>query len=310
MRVVAVVPTYQNAGTLRGVLDALETQGFSIIVVDDGSTDGTGELLRAWTRERPRERTVVSLERNRGKGAALAAGFAAAVDAGARRIVTVDADGQHRAGDARRIADQPGDAMIVGARAEGSAAYPRRSRFGRRLWALGVRSLTGLGLADPVCGLRAYPAEAVARVRPRFGRFCWEIEWIVRAAWSGVRVEELPIETIYLPRGERVSHWSLGDWPHNFAGWMALAGERVLLLRGPWRPAADQPLRAHDRSWRRLQIVGAAVAAGIGAGGAPFGWTGLALVATVATAIAIRLHVLAPIGALAAAAGWYVVAAR
>jgi glycosyltransferase involved in cell wall biosynthesis len=304
MRTVAVVPTYQNARTLPEVLQSLEAEGFHLIAVDDGSTDGTGEFLAQWISADPARRHAVQLPRNLGKGAALEAGLAAALQRGFARAVTVDADGQHRAIDARRVADAATDGLVVGAREEQAPGYPARSLFGRRLWALGVRSLTGLGVADPICGLRAYPLECLDRIRCRSGRFGWEEEWMVRAAWSGVIVRQVEIATIYKPPHERVSHWAWHDWPRNIGTWAMLAASRIIAMRGPLVPAHDQPLRGIDRSARMLAVMTFAVAACTGAASARWGSTGLAIACAALVALAFRLHASRPLTVVAAVLGW------
>ena len=304
MRTVAVVPTYQNARTLPEVLQSLEAEGFHLIAVDDGSTDGTGEFLAQWASADPARRRAVQLPRNLGKGAALEAGLAAAIQRGFARAVTVDADGQHRAIDARRVADAATDGLVVGAREEQAPGYPARSLFGRRLWALGVRSLTGLGVADPICGLRAYPLECLDRIRCRSGRFGWEEEWMVRAAWSGVIVRQVEIATIYKPPHERVSHWAWHDWPRNIGTWAMLAASRIIAMRGPLVPAHDQPLRGIDRSARMLAVMTFAVAACTGAASAHWGSTGLAVACAALVALAFRLHASRPLTVVSAVLGW------
>lgn len=304
MRTVAVVPTYQNARTLPEVLQSLEAEGFHLIAVDDGSTDGTGEFLAQWASADPARRHAVQLPRNLGKGAALEAGLAAAIQRGFARAVTVDADGQHRAIDARRVADAATDGLVVGAREEQAPGYPARSLFGRRLWALGVRSLTGLGVADPICGLRAYPLECLDRIRCRSGRFGWEEEWMVRAAWSGVIVRQVEIATIYKPPHERVSHWAWHDWPRNIGTWAMLAASRIIAMRGPLVPAHDQPLRGIDRSARMLAVMTFAVAACTGAASAHWGSTGLAVACAALVALAFRLHASRPLTVVSAVLGW------
>ena len=304
MRTVAVVPTYQNARTLPEVLQCLEAEGFEVIVVDDGSTDGTGAFLAQWAAGDVDRRHVVNMPGNRGKGAALEAGLAAARRHGFARAVTVDSDGQHRAPDARRVADAATDGLVIGARKVLAPDYPARSLFGRRLWALGVRSLTGLGVADPVCGLRAYPLDRLEGIRCRSGRFGWEEEWMVRAAWSGVIVRQVGIATIYKPAKERVSHWAWHDWPRNIGTWAMLAASRIIAMRGPMVPAKDQPLRTFDRSARTLDVVAFAVAACTGAASTPWGGTGLAVACAALVGLSLRLHASGSLTVMAAMLGW------
>ncbi len=252
MRAVAIVPTYQNASTLRAILDGLEDAGLSLLVVDDGSTDGTAQLLDAWLAEKP-GRDRISFATNRGKGAALAAALAHPALSAFDVALTVDADGQHRIDDARAVLAAAGtNALVTGARDERAPGYPASSLAGRRLWAVGVRSVTGLGVSDPVCGLRAYPLDAIRPLRCRSGRYAWEEELLIRAAWHGIEIREVPIATIYQPRGERVSHFRIvRDWTESLRVWSSLAARCCFHPRPA--PRTAQPLRARDGSWRRQQ---------------------------------------------------------
>ena len=282
MRVAAVVPTYRNLRTLPTVCAQLVEAGFPVIVVDDGSTDGTGAWATAWSGE-DSGRWLIRMPVNRGKGAALAAGLAAARELGFDCAVSVDSDGQHLVEDAVRVRARAREGtLVVGARDDSVDGYPLRSRLGRRIWALGVRALTGLGISDPICGLRAYPLAVVARISCEGGRFTWEEEFLVRAVWAGVPIEEVAIATVYLPVGERVSHFSAWDWFHSFGVFSRLAVLRIA-LRAPRTPATAGR-SSRDRSWRWM-LGAACVVGGIAGACAPWWIAGPAL-----AWVAWRLH--------------------
>ncbi|RLS97442.1 MAG: glycosyltransferase family 2 protein [Planctomycetota bacterium] len=282
MRLVAIVPTYRNIRTLPAVLDGLSACGLALIVVDDGSDDGTDAWARAWC-EKSSERTLISLPHNQGKGAALAAGLALARQRGFDAALTVDSDGQHRLLDAQRMARAAREhVLLLGKRSESHEGYPAASMFGRRLWALGIRALTGLGVQDPICGLRCYPLAATDGIVCAAGRYAWEEEFLVRCAWSAVEIEELKIETVYQDATQRVSHFGWFDWIESILVFIRLAGVRVF-MRAP-TGAARGVLARRDRSWRRLQGM-AVFVAGVCALCAPL----VVVVPTVAF-LAWRLH--------------------
>ncbi|MCE9620204.1 MAG: glycosyltransferase family 2 protein [Planctomycetes bacterium] len=259
MRCVALVPAYQNLATLPGILDELAHAGLPILVVDDGSTDGSAQWVGQWCRK-GENRWMISLEANGGKGAALAEGLKEAARRDFEAALTLDADGQHKVADAVRLLSEckPGQVML-GARDETMAGYPATSLFGRRLWSLGIRALTGLGMSDPVCGMRVYPLPRSAKIECFSGHFAWEEEFLVRAARLGVLIDERPIATVYLPKQSRVSHYSLTrDWGESLAVFAGLMIE-CLVLAMPLR-GKDQPLRRRDMSFRR--IVGCAAFVG------------------------------------------------
>ena len=251
MRCCVIIPTYENLSTLPAILDDCDAANLPVIVIDDGSTDGTAEAIRTWL-DQGENRWSITMKVNGGKGAALAAGLAEASRHGFAGAVTVDADGQHLTKDAFALLSSwtPGE-LLLGARDETAKNYPMSSLFGRRLWSLGIRSLTGVGVSDPVCGMRVYPLTSIASIKCHSGRYAWEEEFLVRAARRGVRINEQKISTVYLPRESRVSHYNLArDWTESLVVYLALSFQclvRFLPLR-----MKGQPLRRVDRSQRRL----------------------------------------------------------
>lgn len=218
---VVLLPTYNNAGTLIDVLDRVEALSLPMIVINDGATDGTAKLLAEWT-SRPRSvtATVLTHSRNRGKGAAMKTGFAAAGAAGHTHAVTMDTDGQL---DPEQIpilleaAKRSPEALVLGVRPGPVEGCPKANRVGQVLSNLALWLECGLSVTDSQCGLRVYPIEIPATVRPRPDRFGFEAEIITRAAWAGYPIVEVPVHCRYFPDDERVSHFSpLRDGARGF----------------------------------------------------------------------------------------------
>jgi glycosyltransferase involved in cell wall biosynthesis len=192
LRVAITIPAYQAAATLAAVVAGARLVG-PVYVVDDGSTDGTGSVGRA------SGATVLTHTTNRGKGAALATGLAAALAADADVIVTIDADGQHPPGEIPRLLAPivAGHAdLVLGARAR-TGAMP----FGRRItnW-LSARLATriaGQGVSDAQTGFRAFRRVVAERVRPTGDRFDYETAFLLGACDAGFRVTCVAIPTIY-----------------------------------------------------------------------------------------------------------------
>lgn len=209
-RPVAVAPTYNNARTLPDIIHRIESLGLPVIVVDDGSSDGTADVLSAWRSVRPDSSHVIVHPINRGKAAALRSAFAYAIDAGFTHAITIDTDGQLSPEDIPALLDlsqKRPTGLIVGVRDIHAADYPRRSCVGRRVSNLLVWIESGLRVADSQCGLRVYPLNLVASIKCAAEHFGFETEIITRAAWAGVPVIGGPVACRYLPPGERVSHF-------------------------------------------------------------------------------------------------------
>ena len=251
---VVVAPSYNNGGTVARVLADVAGHGLPIIVVNDGSTDATAETLAGFRRQFGFERVqVLTHDRNRGKAAALRTGFAAARAAGYTHALTIDTDGQHDAAfipvllDAARWSP---DALVIGVRDDLHPDYPARSRVGRRLSNLFVRLECGLRVSDSQCGLRVYPLELLRAARGRAGRFDYETEIITRTGWAGGRILEVPISTVYLPPGERVSHYR--PWRDSLRGialHARLLGRALLPLPHP--KLSNRAAPPELKSWPR-----------------------------------------------------------
>lgn len=171
--------------------------GATVLVVDDGSGpayDGVFEVAHAAGARLLRYTT------NQGKGAALKQGFAwAAEHAPGEAVVCADCDGQHTPADIARVAGlvEPGTMVLGGRRFTGRV--PLRSRIGNTVSRWLFRLVAGVGVHDTQTGLRAYPADLLPWLRSIPGdRFEYEFSLLLRASGAGVRIVEVPIETIYL----------------------------------------------------------------------------------------------------------------
>lgn len=204
---VAVVPTFNNAGTLADVLRDIMQYLPDIIVVNDGSTDSTAEILSGFGDRI----TVLTHSRNRGKGNALKTGLAAAKKAGWRYAVTIDSDGQHFASDIplflQEIARTP-DSLLVGARNIAADNMPGKNTFANRFSNFWYRLETGNRLSDTQSGFRLYPLRKTDYSKWWYtGKYEFELETIVFAAWQGIPVRNIPVRVYYQPPEKRVSHF-------------------------------------------------------------------------------------------------------
>jgi glycosyltransferase involved in cell wall biosynthesis len=200
-----VVPTYNNVATLPAVLKELRLFCEDIIVVDDGSDDGTGNLLAAETGI-----TLITMPVNKGKGYAVRAAFRKSVDMGFDYLITIDSDGQHSVSDlgqfVMKIRENPG-ALIIGERNMKQASVPGKSSFGHRFSNFWFRVETGQKLRDTQSGYRLYPVKRMKKMRWVTRRYEFEIEVLVRAAWKGIPILHVPVSVYYAPKEKRISHF-------------------------------------------------------------------------------------------------------
>jgi glycosyltransferase involved in cell wall biosynthesis len=195
LRVAVVIPAYQAAATIGEVVS--QTLGIlpdaNLIVVDDGSADGTGEAGRG------KGTTVVTHPRNRGKGAALRTGLARARADGAEVIVTIDADGQHPAAEIPRLL-QPIAAgaadLVLGARAR-NGAMPVSRRLTNWLSASVASRIGRQAIRDAQTGFRAFTRALAERVQPAGDRYEFEANFLLEALRAGYRVTSVEVPTIY-----------------------------------------------------------------------------------------------------------------
>ena len=202
----ALIPTYNNAGTIVDVLRRVHEQLRDIIVVDDGCTDRTPQLLASL--DFPV--TVVRHEHNQGKGKALVSGFRKALAMGFDYALTIDGDGQHFPEDIpvllRALDVHPG-ALIVGSRQFTDKNMSGKSKFANRFSNFWFRLQTTVPLPDTQTGMRIYPLRRLYGLNCLTSRYEAELELLVFAAWHNVPLIPVPIRVYYPPENERVSHF-------------------------------------------------------------------------------------------------------
>ena len=199
-----LIPTYNNDKTLSRVLDGVLSYTPEVIVVNDGSTDSTAQILAHYP-----QIEVITFAQNKGKGKALQEGFRVARAKGYQYVLTIDSDGQHFPKDIpaflTAIAQESVPTLLVGNRDMTVEGVPKKSSFGHRFSNFWFHLETGVRLPDTQSGYRLYPLERIPK-RYFTGKFEFEIEVLVRSSWRGVPVKPVPIGVLYDP-AERVSHF-------------------------------------------------------------------------------------------------------
>lgn len=204
-RICVVMPTYNHSGTLRDILNRILQFTTSVIVIDDGSTDETAKVLGLFENI-----TVITFRKNRGKGIALLEGFKQALRLGYRYAITIDSDGQHFPEDLPVFTEQVRlhpETIIIGARNMLQEGIPGKSSFGNKFSNFWMKVTTGFSLDDTQSGYRLYPLSLFEKTEFYTAKYEFEVEALVRAAWSGYSIANAPIRVYYAPVKERISHF-------------------------------------------------------------------------------------------------------
>ena len=200
-----LIPTYNNDQTLAQVVNDVLQYTDQVIVVNDGSTDETTNILKDF-----RSIEKVEYARNRGKGYALRTGFIRATALGYDYAISIDSDGQHFASDLpvfiKAMEEYP-SAIILGVRNMEQSSVPGKSSFGNKFSNFWFWVTTGHTRQDTQSGYRLYPISLMKGIRFFTLKFEFEIEVLVRSSWRGIDIEEVPVGVYYPEKGTRVTHF-------------------------------------------------------------------------------------------------------
>jgi glycosyltransferase involved in cell wall biosynthesis len=235
-----VIPALDEERAIRAVVSDALAQCATVIVVDDGSRDGTSAAIADLPVERIRH------AQPQGKARALQDGFRRALELGADGVLTMDGDGQHAASDLPRLlaaAQKYPDTIVIGARLRGKDAQPGKNRVGNQQADFWVSWACGQRVVDSQSGQRFYPRAAIeiALALPN-GGFVFESEILIEAARRGIRTVSVPIQSRY-QEDRRASHFRpLRDVSRITAmiAWRLLRGG--IMPRNYWRARTVPPV--------------------------------------------------------------------
>lgn len=205
LNTVVLVPTFNNELTLEKVLKDILAYTSNIIVVNDGSTDSTSKILNSQFHTLQ----LIHFSKNQGKGKALRTGLKLAEKLGYDYAISIDSDGQHFANDLPKFLleiKKNGPALLIGDRNMEQEGIPQKSSFGNRFSNFWYYFETGIKLNDTQSGYRLYPIQSLKKLNFFTTKFEFEIEVIVKAAWAGISVKNIPIQ-IYYAQEDRVTHF-------------------------------------------------------------------------------------------------------
>jgi dolichol-phosphate mannosyltransferase len=227
-RTLTAVPVYNEEKYVAAVLDGALVYSREVLVVDDGSTDGTGDVLA-----RRDDVYVVRHRRNLGYGAALRTAFDFAIQRDYDVLVTIDCDGQHQPQLIPRFEAACREADIVSGsrylrRFPGDSDPPPDRREINQALTEELNGLLGLELTDTFCGFKAYRVSALKLFEITESGYAMPLELWVQAARLGLRIIELPVPLIYL------------DEARSFGGALDNARKRLSVYRQILRQSMER----------------------------------------------------------------------
>jgi glycosyltransferase involved in cell wall biosynthesis len=201
-QIAALIPAFQAAPWIAGVVERTRAQLATVLVVDDGSLDATGQRAALAGAE------VLRHERNAGKGAALRTGFRELLERGFDAVVTLDADGQHLPEQIPRLleARRGGADLVLGSRAHLFSEMSPLRRTSNRLSSRAISFAAGVRFDDVQTGFRLYGSSLLRQVPIRGDRFDAESSIVVAAARAGFRLADVPID-LARADGRSTSHY-------------------------------------------------------------------------------------------------------
>lgn len=191
----AVIPAYNEARHLADVVRRTRTQLDHVLVVDDGSTDETAAQARAAGAE------LIVHPENRGKGESIKAGLRYWLEHGFNWVIILDADGQHRPEEIRRMLDsaaQPNGApLLIGNRMNDVSSMPLIRRLVNRYMSTKISNVCEQDIPDTQCGFRMIHRDLIPMVLTGTNRFDYETEMLILASRNRYRIGSVPITTVY-----------------------------------------------------------------------------------------------------------------
>ena len=202
-----VIPTYNEAQSIGELLTSLKTLDCDVLVIDDGSPDGTASIIRTHGVE------VIEREGKQGLGSAYRTGFSIALERGYTYVIQMDADGSHQVSDLQKMMEWIGSAdVLIGSRYVKDGGVANWSKFRENLSKSANRYanvLLSLGIKDTTSGFRIYTSELLRKMEIstiRSEGYCFQIEMTRRAITRGGSVAEIPIT--FIERAHGVSKMS------------------------------------------------------------------------------------------------------
>jgi len=195
-----VLPAYNEATRIQPVLESIAEKGYNMIIVNDGSSDNTLDVIKQSKRKYPNQIHIFSLMINRGVGVATQTGFDAVFKFNPKYVVSMDSDGQHSAEDLDNVITPlvTGQAQaVIGVRPLKDMPFTRN--FANAVMNLLTRLFYGVNVSDSQTGFRAITIEALRKIEINARGYLISSEFIREVNDNKIPFVEVPIKTIYTP---------------------------------------------------------------------------------------------------------------
>lgn len=194
MRICALIPAYNEADIIGDLVTAVRPHVAEVVVIDDGSVDGTGALAaRAGA-------VCLRLDENQGKGAALRHALARIAPSDFTHVLFMDGDGQHRPEDIPALVEKAratGADLVIGARSLDRSRMPRSRHFSNSVGSQLTSRLVGRPIRDSQSGFRLIRTESLSALRLRARRYEIEMEVLIKLCRRGATIDHAPVALVY-----------------------------------------------------------------------------------------------------------------
>ncbi len=201
-KISVLIPSYNEARTIGGIIRELKGKNLSVCVIDDGSTDQTALIAEK------EGAVVIRHEKNKGKGASLRDGFCYALKGSASAVLVMDGDRQHDTADADnffRKMDETGADIVIGNRMLDTSSMPVARKVTNRLMSFIVSKMCGHKMEDTQCGFRLIKRAVLENINLESSNYEIESELLLKAARKGFKIESVPVKTVYADEHSRIN---------------------------------------------------------------------------------------------------------
>lgn len=202
MKTCVIIPTYNEAKTIAKIVREVREQDLQVVVIDDGSCDNTLQIAGDCGA------TVLRNQNNRGKGASLIKGFNYALSRDFDAVITMDGDGQHMSSDIQyfiRLAKYSDSGILIGNRMSKPKNMPWVRFLTNKFMSWLISKIAGQRIPDTQCGFRLIKKKVLENLDFKTSRFETESELLIKASRMDIKIESVPINTIYNKEGSQIN---------------------------------------------------------------------------------------------------------